>query len=136
MGRFRILSAVLVVLGLAAMLTMPAPAEAGRANDVKFWASEFRVQQTMPRNIEEGEIVIPTIELSIKGRASSFGGDKADFEFDVPDARMWLDVLQICSGSSARLSGVIAPDARISEDGNKITGKGGLAQLSCRQILK
>ena len=33
MGRFRILSAVLVVLGLAAMLTMPAPAEAGRAND-------------------------------------------------------------------------------------------------------
>lgn len=136
MGRFRFVSAALLVLAVFAMIAVTSPAEAGRASEVKFWASEFRVSQTMPTEVPEGEYAIPSYELLIKGRASSFGGDKSDFEFEVPDARPWLDLLQVCAGSSARLSGTIAPDARISEEGNKITGKGGLAQLTCRQILK
>lgn len=126
----------LVVLGFLVAIASPGPVEAGRASEVKFWASEFQLKQTMPTEVPEGEYAIPTFELNIKGRASSFGGDKSEFEFEVPDARPWLDILQVCAGSSARLSGTIAPDARISEEGNKITGKGGLAQLSCRQILK
>ncbi len=133
----RSLRPCLLVLAAASLVTSaPTDADAARANSVKFWASEFKVSQEMPRDVAEGEIVLPTITLEIKGRASAYGGDKVDFSYEVPDARMWLDLLQVCSGSSARLSGVIASNARIDEDGRSINGKGGLESLNCRQILK
>jgi len=128
--------APLALIAALFVTSAPSTADAARANSIKFWASEFKVTQTMPTNVPEGEVALPTITLEIKGRASAYGGEKVDFEFEVPQAQMWLDLLQICSGSSARLSGVIASNARIDEDGRTITGKGGLAELNCRQILK
>ena len=126
-----------LLLTVASALTLtPTAADAARASSVKFWASEFKVSQEMPKDVPEGEIAIPKITLEIRGRASAYGGDKVDFEFSVPDARMWLDLLQICSGSSARLSGTIAGDSRIQEDDRKIVGEGKLEELNCRQILK
>ena len=133
----RFLRPLLLVFVAACLVTLaPTDADAGRANSIKFWASEFKVSQEMPRDVAEGEIVVPTITLEVKGRASAYGGEKVDFSYEVPDARLWLDILQICSGSSARLSGVIAANARIDEDGRTITGKGALESLNCRQILK
>lgn len=126
-----------LVLAAALFMTVgPAPADAARVTSIKFWASEFRVGQEMPTNVPEGEIVLPVITLEIKGRASAYGGEKVEFEYEVTNAQVWLDVLQVCSGSSARLSGVVASSGIINEGSNMITGKGGLAQLTCRQILK
>lgn len=133
----RFLRPLLLLLVAACLISLaPTDADAGRANSIKFWASEFKVGQEMPRDVAEGELVLPVITLEIKGRASAYGGEKVDFSYEVPDARMWLDLLQVCSGSSARLSGVIASNARIEENGRTITGKGALESLNCRQILK
>ncbi|MCO4771730.1 MAG: hypothetical protein KDA24_16995 [Deltaproteobacteria bacterium] len=133
----RFLRALVLILVAALFVTSaPTDADAARANSIKFWASEFKITQEMPQNVAEGEIAIPTMSLEIKGRASAYGGEKVDFEYKVPDARLWLDMLQACSGSSARLSGVIAANARIDEDSKMIEGKGGLQSLVCRQILK
>lgn len=132
MPMFRTLLAALVAL-VAASFLVPSTAAAA---DYKFWASEFKVSQEMPeKSDDEQEYVIPTISLTIKGRASLGGGDKTDFVYEVKDARMWLDVLQICSGSSARLQGEV-DSKRIEQDGNRVAGKGTLKSLTCRQILK
>ena len=133
----RLVRPLTFVLAAVLFLTLgPAPADAGRATSIKFWASEFKVGQKMPTNVPEGEIALPVITLEIKGRASAYGGEKVEFEYEVTDAMLWLDVLQVCSGSSARLSGVVASSGNIDEGSKMISGKGGLAELTCRQILK
>jgi len=129
-------SALLVLAAVLFVTAGPTSAEAAKANNIKFWASEFKVSQEMPTNVPEGEVALPIITLEIKGRASAYGGEKVEFEYEVTNAQIWLDVLQVCSGSSARLSGLISGNARIDEDSKMISGKGGLQELNCRQILK
>ena len=68
----RFLRPLLLVFVAACLVTLaPTDADAGRANSIKFWASEFKVSQEMPRDVAEGEIVVPTITLEVKGRASA-----------------------------------------------------------------
>ncbi len=138
MGHVRLLSSV-ALFCVGALLLVSSPADAKRLG-VKFSAAEFRVQQTVIDD-GDGSPVRIEIELMIKGRTGSGGPDEDGFEYTVPNAGVWLGVLQACAGSSARLSGVVAPEVTMREkDGGRgaktLEGTGGLYQLTCRQILK
>ena len=102
MTQIRVLVASFLILAAMTVLGTPTPAEARKGEGLKFWAVEFRVVQSSPEPGEEGEYVLPKITLRIEGRAGTgSGNDKSDFEYDVPDARPWLDVLMMCSGGAS-----------------------------------
>jgi len=120
--------AVIVLASLTlATLLLPAPAEAGRLQ-VKFFVTEYRLKLGDPH---DGTEALP-MTLEFRGKASLHGGDKVDFRWMVEDATPYLPLLSSCG--TGRLHGAAA----LANEGTDrlIEGRGPLAELSCRMILK
>ncbi len=135
---FRRFAMFLVVATVAgSLLSGTQDAEAARAT-IKFWAAEYRVFYTPGETTtdKKGNEIVgePTVKLTIRGRASAYGGDKVDFKWTEPNGSRWLDVLQVCGGGNGKLQGNISSQVDQNERG--IEGSGPIDDLNCRVILK
>ena len=110
--------------GLLAPLVLLPSSDAFSAGFAKFSIESYKVMMTA----DKPEL----IGLELRGRVSMYGGDKMDFRWVVPDANMWLPILNNCT--SGRLSGEV--DLGRNTGGREIEGEGPLASLQCRVILK
>lgn len=119
------LATVALALALAAPVALPVgTAQAG--SGAKFSIASYRLTMTAERP--------DTVSLEMRGRVSTYGREKTDFRWTVPDAHKWLPILNTCTNGSLMGEVNIGDQAAVSD--RMVEGEGPILELSCRVILK